>query len=56
MMDKVDDFELSHSGVFPIAFDRRWHCGMHLVPFAGDGQLEPVRAIADGEVVAYRSL
>ncbi|WP_250509375.1 hypothetical protein [Caballeronia sp. GACF4] len=54
MMDKVDDFELSHSGVFPIAFDRRWHCGMHLVPFAGDGQLEPVRAIADGEVVAYR--
>ncbi|WP_167354147.1 hypothetical protein [Caballeronia fortuita] len=54
MMDKVDEFELSHSGVFPIAFDRRWHCGMHLVPFGGAGQLEPVRAIADGDVVAYR--
>lgn len=54
MMDVVDTFELSHSGVFPIAFDRRWHCGMHLVPSGGAGQLEPVRAIADGEVVAYR--
>ncbi|MDR5765935.1 MULTISPECIES: hypothetical protein [unclassified Caballeronia] len=54
MMDVVDTFELSHSGVFPIAFDRRWHCGMHVVPFGGLGQLEPVRAIADGEVVAYR--
>ncbi|SAL80540.1 hypothetical protein AWB71_06144 [Caballeronia peredens] len=54
MMDKVDEFELTHSGVFPIAFDRRWHSGMHLVPFGGAGQLEPVRAIADGDVVAYR--
>ncbi len=54
MMDVVDTFELPHSGVFPVAFDRRWHCGMHLVPFGGAGQLEPVRAIADGEVIAYR--
>ncbi|MDR5766725.1 MULTISPECIES: hypothetical protein [unclassified Caballeronia] len=54
MMDVVDTFELSHSGVFPVALDRRWHCGMHLVPFRGLGQKEPVRAIADGEVVAYR--
>ncbi|SAK93323.1 hypothetical protein AWB82_06697 [Caballeronia glebae] len=54
IMDVVDTFELPHSGVFPIAFDQRWHCGMHLVPFGGAGQLEPVRAIADGEVVAYR--
>jgi hypothetical protein len=54
MMDKVDEFELSHSGVFPVAFDRRWHPGMHLVPYGGLGQKEPVRAIADGEVVAYR--
>ncbi|WP_321798762.1 hypothetical protein [Caballeronia sp. J97] len=54
MMDAVDGYELLHSGVFPIAFDRRWHCGMHLVPYGGRGQTEPVRAIADGEVVAYR--
>ncbi|SAL77769.1 hypothetical protein AWB71_05535 [Caballeronia peredens] len=54
MMDVVDTFELPHSGVFPIAFDRRWHCGTHLVPFGGAGQLEPVRAIADAEVIAYR--
>ncbi|MBC8639728.1 hypothetical protein IAG25_23115 [Caballeronia sp. EK] len=54
MMDVVDTFELPHSGVFPVAFDRRWHCGMHLVPFGGAGQLEPIRAIADGEVIAYR--
>jgi murein DD-endopeptidase MepM/ murein hydrolase activator NlpD len=50
MMDAVDKFELSHHGLYPIAFDRRWHCGIHLVP---DDQYEPVRAIADGEVVAY---
>ncbi|WP_250463365.1 M23 family metallopeptidase [Caballeronia sp. GAFFF2] len=54
MMDVVDKFELTYSGVFPIASDRRWHCGMHLVPDCGLGQKEPVRAIADGEVVAYR--
>ncbi|WP_350030132.1 hypothetical protein [Caballeronia sp. GAWG1-1] len=54
MMDVVDKFELTYSGVFPIASDRRWHCGMHLVPDCGLGQKEPVRAIADGEVMAYR--
>ncbi|SAL28303.1 hypothetical protein AWB71_01667 [Caballeronia peredens] len=54
MMDVVDGFELSHHGLFPIALDRRWHCGMHLSPYGGLGQLEPVRAIADGDVVAYR--
>ncbi|WP_028202782.1 M23 family metallopeptidase [Paraburkholderia nodosa] len=49
MMDAVDEFELFH-GIYPIAFDRRWHCGVHLGPdFHG-----PVYAIADGEVVAYR--
>lgn len=51
MMDAVDGFELPHHGIYPIAFDRRWHCGAHLMPRF---QNEPVRAIADGEVVAYR--
>ncbi|WP_413187624.1 peptidase M23 [Paraburkholderia sacchari] len=49
MMDAVDHFELAH-GVYPIAFDRRWHCGAHLAP----DTYGPVYAIADGEVVAYR--
>lgn len=51
MMDAVDAFELRHQGVYPIAFDRRWHCGVHRTPRY---QNEPVRAIADGQVVAYR--
>ncbi|MEK6294344.1 MAG: M23 family metallopeptidase [Paraburkholderia tropica] len=50
MMDAVDQFELAHS-IYPIAFDRRWHTGVHLMPGT---QNERVRAIADGEVVAYR--
>ncbi|WJF88892.1 peptidase M23 [Paraburkholderia bonniea] len=50
MMDKVDSFATRH-GIYPIAFDRRWHCGQHLDPRE---QSLPVRAIADGEVVAYR--
>ncbi|WP_423393663.1 peptidase M23 [Burkholderia sp. LMG 21824] len=49
MMDAVDKFECAH-GIYPIAFDRRWHCGVHLRP---DTKGE-VYAIADGEVVAYR--
>jgi predicted chitinase len=49
MMDAVDKFELAH-GIYPIAFDRRWHCGVHLAPDTHG----PVYAIADGEVVAYR--
>jgi predicted chitinase len=50
MMDAVDQFELAH-GIYPIAFDRRWHTGVHLMPST---QNERVRAVADGEVVAYR--
>ncbi|SAK64299.1 hypothetical protein AWB75_02924 [Caballeronia catudaia] len=50
MMDEVDKYELAH-GNYPIAFDRRWHCGAHLMPSM---QNEKVRAIADGDVVAYR--
>ncbi|AQQ34530.1 M23 family metallopeptidase [Burkholderia cenocepacia] len=49
MMDAVDERECDH-GVYPIAFDRRWHCGMHLQP----NEKGEVYAIADGEVVAYR--
>lgn len=49
MMDVVDKFECAH-GVYPIAFDRRWHCGVHLQPDTKDR----VYAIADGEVIAYR--
>jgi hypothetical protein len=50
MMSAVQNRELMH-GIYPIAFDRRWHGGVHLMP---SNQKEPVRAIADGEVVAYR--
>jgi hypothetical protein len=50
MMDAVDAYETTH-GIYPIAADRRWHPGMHLTPRAYN---ERVRAIADGEVVAYR--
>lgn len=49
MMDALDRFECAH-GIYPIAFDRRWHCGVHLQP---DTKCK-VHAIADGEVVAYR--
>lgn len=36
-------------GYFPIGSNRFWHGGIHL-----DVENEPVRAIADGDVVAYR--
>ncbi|WP_232463209.1 M23 family metallopeptidase [Burkholderia ubonensis] len=49
-MDKLDVMTDSR-GLYPIAFDRRWHTGLHLVP-SSDRSL-PVRAIADGDVVAY---
>ncbi|MFM0608295.1 peptidase M23 [Paraburkholderia sediminicola] len=50
VMDAVDRYEMAH-GIYPIAFDRRWHPGMHLTPRM---QNEKIHAIADGEVVAYR--
>ncbi|MFP3755934.1 peptidase M23 [Cupriavidus sp. SIMBA_020] len=37
--------------IYPISGDRRWHGGCHI---ASGSQNEAVRAIADGEVVAYR--
>jgi len=51
MMDAVDQFEIGHHGTYPVTFDRRFHGGIHLDP--GDTP-EPVRAIADGDVVGYR--
>ena len=50
MMDAVDAFT-TNTGIYPIALDRRWHCGLHLIP---QYQTSEIRAIADGEVVAYR--
>ena len=46
----LDDYESPH-GIYPISRDRRWHGGVHLTPKLVN---EPVRAIADGTVVAYR--
>lgn len=41
-------------GAFPVSFNLGWHGGIHLTaPMNGD-QSEPVRAIADGEVVFMR--
>ncbi|MEX3986269.1 hypothetical protein AB4Y45_46410, partial [Paraburkholderia sp. EG287A] len=55
MMDLIDQFEIGHHGVWPVTFDRRSHCAIHLNPGTqGAGRAEPVRAIADAEVVAYR--
>jgi len=51
MMTVVEKYEPGYHGCFPVTFDRRWHCGIHLVP---DTKGEPVRAIADGDVIAYR--
>lgn len=36
-------------GVYPVTTGNRWHGGVHLTP--GD---EPIRAVADGVIVAYR--
>ncbi|ATE72010.1 hypothetical protein [Lysobacter capsici] len=41
----------SDEGVFPVSFGNRWHGGIHLEP---ENANEPIRAIADGVVVAYR--
>ncbi|AIY41472.1 hypothetical protein LT85_2314 [Collimonas arenae] len=47
---KLDDCESVH-GTYPLSYQRSWHGGIHLHPQT-IGQ--PVRAIADGTVVAYR--
>src|SRR5450830_2352 len=46
----LDDYECAH-GIYPVSYDRRWHGGVHLTPKFVN---EPVRAIADGTIVAYR--
>ncbi|KUY84335.1 peptidoglycan DD-metalloendopeptidase family protein [Burkholderia sp. RF4-BP95] len=43
------------NGAYPVSYSLGWHGGPHLVaPKAANGQSEPVRAIADGEVVYVR--
>jgi predicted chitinase len=42
---------LAGQGAFPVSFNLGWHGGMHLTAPANGAQREPVRAIADGEVV-----
>ena len=39
------------SGCFPVGKNRFWHGGVHLHP---SDRMAPIRAIADGELVAYR--
>lgn len=46
----IKDYECAH-GIYPVSFEQRWHGGCHLAPLQ---QFEPVRAIADGTIVAYR--
>lgn len=41
--------ELLDEGVYPVSHDGRWHGGIHI-----NAGSEPVRAIADGEVICYR--
>ncbi|KUY94635.1 MULTISPECIES: peptidoglycan DD-metalloendopeptidase family protein [unclassified Burkholderia] len=46
--------EKSGKGTFPVSHQFGWHGGVHLVAPGGDANPEPVRAIADGEVVFAR--
>jgi predicted chitinase len=45
---------LPGDGAFPVSFNLGWHGGMHLEAPMNGAQPEPVRAIADGEVVFVR--
>lgn len=45
-----DEYECAH-GIYPVSYNQRWHGGCHLSP---KSTTEPVRAIADGVIVAYR--
>jgi hypothetical protein len=47
----LDEYESVH-GIYPVSHKRQWHGGIHLSPRFVD---EPVRAIADGTVPAYRA-
>ncbi|WP_052319339.1 peptidoglycan DD-metalloendopeptidase family protein [Burkholderia sp. A9] len=46
--------EKSGKGTFPVSHQFGWHGGVHLVAPGGDANPEPVRAIADGEIVFAR--
>ncbi|WP_420212514.1 hypothetical protein ACN8ZM_23345 [Burkholderia aenigmatica] len=46
--------EKSGKGSFPVSHQFGWHGGVHLVAPGPDANPEPVRAIADGEVVFAR--
>ncbi|MBN3826089.1 hypothetical protein G3O00_21000 [Burkholderia sp. Ac-20384] len=47
--------EKSGKGSFPVSHQFGWHGGVHLVAPGPDANPEPVRAIADGEVVFARA-
>ena len=43
------------NGAYPVSYNLGWHGGTHLIaPIAANGHTEPVRAIADGQVVYVR--
>ncbi len=46
--------EKSGKGAFPVSHQFGWHGGVHLEAPGGDANPEPVRAIADGEIVYAR--
>ncbi|WP_334035203.1 peptidase M23 [Burkholderia cepacia] len=46
--------ERTGKGAFPVSHQFGWHGGVHLVAPGGDANPEPVRAIADGEIVYAR--
>ncbi|GGC15166.1 hypothetical protein GCM10011572_40660 [Pseudoduganella buxea] len=48
--DILYDCAETQSGSYPMGQNRFWHGGVHLNP----DPFSPIRAIADGEVVAYR--
>lgn len=45
------DMEMLNAGVYPSSREREWHGGIHV---QAPNMIEPVRAIADGTIVAYR--
>lgn len=45
------DLEMLNAGVYPSSQEREWHGGIHI---QAPTTIEPVRAIADGTLVAYR--
>ncbi len=42
-------------GYFPVGKNHLYHGGIHLREIGGKGKELPLRAIADGEVIAYRT-